>query len=1150
MKPRTKHLLLTGTLSVALLSAATSRGQSLGQWDFNSSNLAQTAGANLGDLSYADANTTTATAFGTASSFGIPSIAGSNAVVMRFPINTNGMGYLMPTPPNANGGGSVVNNWTLIMDVLYPSASDNKVRPIIDTDGALFVAGPDFIFNATDAVGPPPGGPFFGTLLANTWYRVGIVVTAAELDYYIDGVQVATTPNAPGLDNRFALNLSSLALIFGSTSTNAALGYLNSLQLRDSALNPGQMSALGAATGGGIPTVLPPVPSFIQSRTPGANATGISAVPAINVVLNQGDTTVTSGSVKLFLDGVQVGGVVETPPTFTATHTVLTANRLESGSLHTLTLTWNDSVLGNKTNSWSFTVQNYQDVTLPAPFYFENFDGLSENPAGATQLPTGWTVANQSGTCTAGFDLTSLVSDSYLGWCLISSNRMISFTDLVNPSNYGSDRRLTPFVVKNGVLLDRLFNGNFMYAESDQRDCNDTDHFFGEYQEMFTRDISCAGKSNVFVAWNSIYEQNQDNLDCVEYSIDQGVTWLPVIYYLQGTDDGQGVSDIVRLPNGSIDAVATFARIEANRNYNPVVSAPTNYGSYIKAPISSALAPFIQGRVNDDQLDGKRIEIVRLPAADGKANVRFRFLNTGTGSWFWGIDEFGLYEINTPVITTQPQSQTVDAGTPVTFTVIASSSSPITYVWKYNGTTIPNATNASFTITNVLPVNAGQYQVTVSNNDGPVKSSPATLTVITVPQLLTQPSTQVADPGNSVTFSPTARGGRPLLYLWYLNNNLFSSSSNINLTLNNVQPANSGAYQLIVTNSYGSVTSSVAQLTVFLASITNDLVVHLPFDGNFSDTSGRGNNATYAHNGVNGDVNPVFVNGKIGQAFEYSVTNDASKFNYATLGYPNDLRFGADVPFTVSMWLNYTNQTDDPPFISNKDWASSGNPGWGIFTQSDGTFRVNITGPASNPRFSVTPAVVLRDGTWHNLVVSVARAPSSLSGIVNSYVDGVLVNSTVNTTPGSIDTADNNFTYGSHLPGVTNAVPTVQTTWAVNIGQDGTGVYYDNGSSRNIKAHIDDVGIWRRGLTANEAKGIYNAGLAGHDLSQAIALEKLTIVRSGSNVIISWPGNAVLKLQKSISLSPQVWVDVSGTLGANTATIPITNTTSFFRLTQ
>src|SRR5690349_23893183 len=121
MKKIINHLLLAGTLALAFCSASSVMGQALGQWDFNSSNLAQTAGANLGDLSYADANTTTATAFGTASSFGIPSIAGSNAVVMRFPINTNGMGYLMPTPPNANGGGTLVNNWTLIMDVLYPT---------------------------------------------------------------------------------------------------------------------------------------------------------------------------------------------------------------------------------------------------------------------------------------------------------------------------------------------------------------------------------------------------------------------------------------------------------------------------------------------------------------------------------------------------------------------------------------------------------------------------------------------------------------------------------------------------------------------------------------------------------------------------------------------------------------------------------------------------------------------------------------------------------------------------------------------------------------------------------------------------------------------------------------------------------------------
>jgi hypothetical protein len=1141
---QTKYLLLIGTLSLGLFNVATTMAQSLGQWDFNSSNLVQSAGANLGDLQYANANTTSGTTFGTASSFGIPTIAGSNAVVMRFPIATNGMGYLMTTPP-ANGGGSLVNEWTLILDVLYPAASDNVLRPLIDTDGSLItsgglVAGPDFAVSASNGVGAPPNGPFQGTITPNTWYRIGISVTTAEVDIYINGVQVGIITGT-GTDGRFALASISTSLILGSITNLAGVGYVNSIQLRDSALNAGQMLALGGATGGGIPQTIPPVPSFIQTRSPAVNATRISPTPTIHVVLNQGDTIVNSGSIQLLFDGAALPGtsVVPTPPTFDINASVSSIQ--DPNSVHTLSLIWQDSVVGNKTNTWSFTVIPYQNANLPAPFYFEDFNSLTENPSGPGPLPAGWTVANQTTQDTPGYDISNRGSDSYRDWVLITSARF---------STWSAERTALPPIVLNGTMLSILTDGNLMWAESDQR-CGGCQ---GQYQELYTADINCTGRTNVFIAFKSIYEQNQDNMNCAEYSINQGASWLPVRYLFctQGNNEN---SDIYYTNNASgqpvIDVGATFNTVDPNRNWSPDASPvhSTNYGIYIKAPISTALIPYIVGYTNDDILNGKEIVIVRLPQADGQAKVRFRFLDTGTSAWFWGIDDLGLYEINVPVISVQPQSQTIDAATPVTFTVVASSSTAITYQWKFNGLNIANATNSTYTITNVQPVNAGQYQVTVSNSDGPTKSSLATLTVVTLPLMLTQPSTQVADPGSSVSFTPTARGGRPLLYLWYKNSNLFASSSTINLSLNNVQPADSGAYQLIVTNSYGSVTSAVAQLTVFLASITNDLVVHLPFDGNFSDTSGRGNNAAYAHNGVNGDANPVFVNGKIGQAFEYSVTNDATKFNYATLGYPNDLRFGADVPFTVSMWLNYTNQTDDPPFISNKDWASSGNPGWGIFTQGDGTFRVNLTGPASNPRFSVTPSKVLRDGTWHNLVVSVARAPSSQSGIVNCYVDSVLVNSSVNVTPGSIDTADNAFTYDSHLPGVSTPVPTVQTTWAVNIGQDGTGVYYDNGSSRNINAHIDDVGIWRRALTGGEAKGLYNAGLSGKDLSQAIAVEKLAIAQSGGNVIINWAGNPALKLQKATVITGP-WSDVSGTLGASTATIPITGSASFFRLTQ
>jgi hypothetical protein len=48
---------------------------------------------------------------------------------------------------------------------------------------------------------------------------------------------------------------------------------------------------------------------------------------------------------------------------------------------------------------------------------------------------------------------------------------------------------------------------------------------------------------------------------------------------------------------------------------------------------------------------GHSIERIRLGAADGQPHVRFRFGYAGTCSWFWGVDNFGLYEINTPVST-------------------------------------------------------------------------------------------------------------------------------------------------------------------------------------------------------------------------------------------------------------------------------------------------------------------------------------------------------------------------------------------------------------------------------------------------------------------------------------------------------------------
>ena len=93
----------------------------------------------------------------------------------------------------------------------------------------------------------------------------------------------------------------------------------------------------------------------------------------------------------------------------------------------------------------------------------------------------------------------------------------------------------------------------------------------------------------------------------------------------------------------------------------------------------------------------------------------------------------------------------------------------------------------------------------------------------------------MADPGDTVTLTAAVSGGRPLTYLWFQNGTLLSCTTNGPLALSPVTTNSSGLYQLVLTNLYGAATSAVAQLTVVSGPITNALVVHLPFDGNFND---------------------------------------------------------------------------------------------------------------------------------------------------------------------------------------------------------------------------------------------------------------------------------------------------------------------------
>ena len=85
--------------------------------------------------------------------------------------------------------------------------------------------------------------------------------------------------------------------------------------------------------------------------------------------------------------------------------------------------------------------------------------------------------------------------------------------------------------------------------------------------------------------------------------------------------------------------------------------------------------------------------------------------------------------ITVPNIGTQPQSQTLMAGSQFDLSVAATSLVPMSFQWQMGGQSIAGATNSSLSITNVSSLNAGNYAVIVSNSIGSVTSSVASLTV-------------------------------------------------------------------------------------------------------------------------------------------------------------------------------------------------------------------------------------------------------------------------------------------------------------------------------------------------------------------------------------------------------------------------------------
>jgi hypothetical protein len=156
------------------------------------------------------------------------------------------------------------------------------------------------------------------------------------------------------------------------------------------------------------------------------------------------------------------------------------------------------------------------------------------------------------------------------------------------------------------------------------------------------------------------------------------------------------------------------------------------------------------------------------------------------------------------------------------------------------------------------------------------------------------PRLQLFTAGSNFTFTASATGSPLLTYQWQCNGTNITWATTSSLTLSNAQTANEGLYTLVVTNYFGSVTSSYA--------LFSDLAAALDTSGLTWTSSVQSNwfpETTITHDGFEAAQSGLVANGQ-SSSLQTTVTGPGTltywwKFSPLTSPYANTLSFSSSL---------------------------------------------------------------------------------------------------------------------------------------------------------------------------------------------------------------------------------------------------------------
>jgi predicted secreted protein len=251
----------------------------------------------------------------------------------------------------------------------------------------------------------------------------------------------------------------------------------------------------------------------------------------------------------------------------------------------------------------------------------------------------------------------------------------------------------------------------------------------------------------------------------------------------------------------------------------------------LTVPVTGNPAPSVQWQISSDH--GKTYSDIAgatsstytftAPSVPGSALYRAKLTN-GSGTAY-STPMNVIVEIP-PAVTTNPTSATVNAGTVVSFTAVATGTPAPSVQWQLStdgGRTfhnIPLATTDTLTFTARAYQNGDEFQVVFTNGAGKATTTAATLTVDFAPSVSLQPSSETVAVNSPVTLTAQASGNPAPSVQWQISTDGgktytdISGATSTHYTFTASATPVSDLYRAVFTSTLGKAVSHAARVTV------------------------------------------------------------------------------------------------------------------------------------------------------------------------------------------------------------------------------------------------------------------------------------------------------------------------------------------------